>query len=83
MDKRPYFFYHDEPALYRIQLLGRLGQEWSSTFDEMRLEVGKTSRGQAVTTIRGAVTDQAALHGLLNQIRDLGMVLLLVERLED
>jgi hypothetical protein len=69
----------DQPAIYQIKLLGRLGQEWSTTLDNLELSVSEMENGIAITTLSGTVTDQAALHGLLNQIRDLGLVLLLVE----
>jgi len=69
----------DQPAVYRIQLLGRLGREWSSTFDHFDLWVDYTENGLPVTTLQGKVADQPALHGLLQQVRDLGMVLLRVE----
>jgi len=73
----------DQPAMYQIKLLGRLGQEWSSTFGNMDLQVNETENGQAITTISGTITDQAALYGILIEIRDLGMVLLRVECLND
>jgi len=72
----------DTPSSYQIKLLGRLGLEWSSSFDNLQLKVEKNENGQSITIISGAITDQAALHGLLNQIRDLGMDLLLVEWLK-
>ena len=71
--------YLDTPSFYQIKLLGRLGKEWSSTFDNLELKVEENENRQLITTITGKITDQAALHGLLNQIRDLGMDLLLVE----
>ena len=78
MKIQTYPIHYDHPAIYRIQLLGKLGPEWSTTFDNLDLEVDETQNGRVITTLRGPIPDQAALHGLLNQIRDLGMVLLLV-----
>jgi hypothetical protein len=49
----------------------------------MDLKVNETENGQAITTISGTITDQAALFGILIEIRDLGMVLLRVECLND
>jgi hypothetical protein len=61
---------------YEIRVKGVLGSGWSAWFDG--LEVTSDERGQ--TTIAGPVTDQAALHGLLAKIRDLGLELLVVRR---
>jgi hypothetical protein len=71
----------DQPALYQIKLQGRLGQEWATTFDNLDLQIEYTEDGFPVTILSGGVLDQAALHGLLQQIRDLGVVLLLVKYL--
>jgi hypothetical protein len=61
---------------YEIRVKGVLGSGWSVWFDG--LEVTSDERGQ--TTIAGPVTDQAALHGLLAKVRDLGLELLEVRR---
>jgi hypothetical protein len=61
---------------YEIRVKGVLGSGWSAWFDG--LQVTSDEHGQ--TTIAGPVTDQAALHGLLAKIRDLGLELLAVRR---
>jgi hypothetical protein len=61
-----------EPARYRVRVQGELEPRWSAWFEG--LEVTSDEAGQ--TTIAGLVTDQAALHGLLTKIRDLGLPLL-------
>jgi hypothetical protein len=61
---------------YEIRVKGVLDRGWSAWFDG--LQVTSDERGQ--TTIAGPVTDQAALHGLLAKIRDLGLELLVVRR---
>jgi glycyl-tRNA synthetase alpha subunit len=61
---------------YEIRVKGVLGSGWSAWFDG--LEVTSDEHGQ--TTIAGPIADQAALHGLLAKIRDLGMELLEVRR---
>jgi hypothetical protein len=61
---------------YDIRVNGVLGHGWSAWFDG--LQVTSDDRGQ--TTIAGPVTDQAALHGLLAKVRDLGLELLEVRR---
>jgi hypothetical protein len=83
MNPRHLGMHLDVPATYQIKLRGRLGMEWSTCFDNLEWSVDEADNGQAITTLCGKVTDQAALHGLLNRIRDLAMVLLLVEWLSD
>jgi hypothetical protein len=61
---------------YEIRVNGVLGSGWSAWFDG--LQVTSDDRGQ--TTIAGPIADQAALHGLLTRIRDLGLELLVVRR---
>jgi hypothetical protein len=61
---------------YEIRVRGVLDGGWSAWFDD--LQVTSDERGQ--TTIAGPVPDQAALHGLLAKIRDLGLELLVVRR---
>jgi hypothetical protein len=63
-------------AHYRIRLKGCLNQTWSDWFEGMTI----ASKG-AETILTGPLADQAALHGLLNRIRDLNLTLLSVERL--
>ena len=68
----------ETPEIYEIRVQGRLGPEWSDWFD------GLTAINQpgGKTLLRGAVPDQAALHGILIKIRDLGLPLLSVRRVE-
>lgn len=53
-----------------------LDQHWSAWFDGLQI----TSEPDGVTLIAGPVTDQAALHGLLAKVRDLGLPLISVHR---
>ncbi len=69
----------DQPATYQIKVQGRLSENWSKWFDGLALEAAETESGPTLTILTGQVADQAALHGLLNRIRDLGLPLLLVE----
>jgi hypothetical protein len=64
---------------YEIRVKGHLGPSWSETFDGLQLTL--TRDGETVLT--GAVTDQAALHGLLARIRDLNVTLISVIRVKD
>lgn len=68
----------DSPSIYAIRIKGRLDCQWSDWFGGftmMNLENDET-------VLTGPVTDQAALHGLLAKLRDLGLPILLVQRLE-
>ena len=65
------------PACYQIKVKGRLGDQWSDWFEGMTI-----ANEENVTTLTGEVVDQAALHGLLNRIRDIGLQLISVNRIE-
>lgn len=62
------------PARYEICVQGQLDPDWAEWFDGFTL----THRPDGVTLLTGPVADQAALHGLLNKIRHLGLILLSV-----
>lgn len=62
---------------YQIKIKGRLDPSWSVWFEDMALRFEKGE-----TVISGAVEDQAALHGLLAKVRDLGLTLIDVRRIE-
>jgi hypothetical protein len=61
---------------YEIRVRGALDSGWSAWFEGLRV----TSDQHGQTTIAGPVVDQAALHGLLVKVRDLGLELLEVRR---
>ncbi len=65
---------HDEAGLYEIRLKGHLDGMWIAWFEG--LTVTREDNGETLLT--GPVVDQAALHGLLRKVRDLGMPLLSV-----
>jgi hypothetical protein len=65
-----------ENQFYEIRIEGHLESSWSSWFDE--LQICRTPNG--ATILSGPLADQAALHGVLMKIRDLGLVLISVER---
>jgi hypothetical protein len=67
-----------EPARYELRVQGVLEPHWSAWFEGLRV----TSDQPGQTTIAGPVVDQAALHGLLAKVRDLGLPLLSVRRLD-
>jgi len=62
---------------YEICVRGHLGTRWAAWFDGMTL----TAEDDGTTAIRGPVVDQAALHGLLQKLRDLGITLLSLTQL--
>ena len=68
----------DGRAVYEIRVVGNLDLRWSDWFDGFSI----TPVGEGETLLIGTVADQAALHGLLHKIRDLGLPLLSVQRLE-
>jgi hypothetical protein len=69
---------HRSQEYYAIRIKGHLSPAWSEAFDGMKL----TKMRGGDTLIRGAVADQAALHGLLARIRDLNLTLISVARVK-
>jgi hypothetical protein len=67
-----------EPGRYEIRLRGRLDARWAAWFDGLSL----THEIDGTTRIRGPVVDQAALHGLLQKVRDLGLPLIAVMQVD-
>jgi hypothetical protein len=63
---------------YEIRVKGRLEPRWAAWFDGMTL----TTEAGGTTCIHGPVVDQAALHGLLAKLRDVGLPLLSVNHAE-
>ncbi|MFH5823388.1 hypothetical protein [Georgenia sp. AZ-5] len=69
---------HDQPAGYEIRVRGHLGSGWAAWFDGLRL----TGENDGTTVIRGPLADQAALHGVLQKVRDMGLPLLSVTEVD-
>ncbi len=69
---------HDESGLYEIRLKGHLDDRWGAWFGGLTL----TREDNGETLLTGPVVDQAALHGLLRKVRDLGMPLISVMRVQ-
>jgi hypothetical protein len=67
-----------EPVRYEIQIATVLDRTWSDWFDGLQVEWVSDNR----TRLVGPVADQAALHGVLNQIRDLGLDIISVTRVD-
>jgi len=67
-----------EAGQYEIRLRGRLEPRWAAWFDGLTL----THDRDGTTVVQGPVVDQAALHGLLQKVRDVGLPLVSVTRVE-
>jgi hypothetical protein len=68
----------NQPPVYQIRLQGQLGCEWTDWFEGLTI----TLEDNGETLLTGPVVDQALLHGLLRKVRDLGLPLLSVVRVE-
>ena len=69
---------HNEPGLYEIRIKGHLNDRWAGWFEGLTL----TRDANGETRLTGIVADQSVLHGLLKKVRDLGMPLVSVNRIE-
>ena len=64
--------------VYQIRINGHLEQQWKDWFEDMTI----STEGNGDTLLTGPVIDQAALHGLLKKVRDLGTPLISVQRIQ-
>jgi len=62
-------------AKYRIGIKGRVSRDWENWFSAVRIEVKEEKDGSSVTYLESPIIDQTALHGLLEKIRDLNLIL--------
>jgi hypothetical protein len=72
-DPNIHYDYH-EPGLYEIRVKGHLDSRWTTWFGGLTVSLEQSGN----TLLTGPVADQAALHGLLRKVRDLGMPLISV-----
>ena len=79
MDHLPEF---GKPAYYEFRVNGQLSQQAASWFEGTELSVDR-AHTPVQTIIRGHMPDQAALHGLISRIRDLGLTLVSVNKIEE
>jgi hypothetical protein len=68
----------NQPMVYQIRIKGHLGRQWTGWFGGLTI----TLEDNGDTLLTGPVLDQAALHGLLKKVRDLGMPLISVNRVK-
>ena len=68
----------EQPEVYQIRIAGHLSPHWADWFEGMAI----TLQNNGETLLSGPVIDQAALHGLLKKVRDLGLPLLSVNRVK-
>ena len=67
-----------QPTVYQIRIEGHLGHEWTDWFEGLAI----TLEDNGNTLLTGPVVDQSALYGLLKKVRDLGMPLFSINRIE-
>ena len=68
----------NQPVVYQIRIKGHLDSQWTDWFGGLTI----TLEENGDTLLTGPVVDQAALHGLLKKVRDLGMPLVSVNRVQ-
>lgn len=68
----------DAPVIYQIRLQGHLGHQWATWFEGLTVTLEKNGD----TLLTGTLADQAALYGVLRKVRDLGIPLLSLFRVE-
>lgn len=73
-DKQTYDEKHNQPQCYKIRIKGHLDERWAEWFEGLTI----TLEEDGDTLLTGPVVDQAALHGLLKIVRDLGLPLVSV-----
>lgn len=69
----------NQAAIYQIRLRGHLGRQWAGWFEGLTI----TLEENGDTLLTGTVVDQSALHGLLKKVRDIGMPLISVMRVQN
>ena len=77
-DKQTFDEEHNPDPCYQIRFKGHLDDRWAEWFDGLTI----TLEENGDTLLSGLVADQAALHGLLKKVRDLGMTLVSVNQVQ-
>jgi len=69
-------------GIYQIKVKGHLDERWCEWFEGLEISTIISEAGMPITTITGAIQDQAALHGVIAKIRDIHMPLISVIPIE-
>ena len=69
-------------ARYEIRVGSHLDQRWSDWFEGMEVTQAFNRSGSPITVLTGTIVDQAALHGILASVRDIGIPIISVNRIE-
>lgn len=67
-----------QPIIYQIRLKGHLDRQWAAWFEDLSITLDDNGE----TLLTGSVADQAALHGVLRRVRDLGLPLVSIVRVQ-
>jgi hypothetical protein len=68
----------NQPIIYQIRIMGHMDEQWTDWFGGLTITLEESGD----TLLTGPVPDQAALFGLLRRVRDLGMQLISINRVE-
>jgi hypothetical protein len=68
----------NQPTVYQMRIRGHLGRQWADQFEGLSISLEE----DGTTLLTGPVVDQAALHGILRRIRDLGITLIAVNSVD-
>lgn len=74
-----HLFRNDEPAVYRIEVVGSLDEDWSDRLGGMSITSSREADQVPIVTLSGRLLDQAALFGVLNALYDMHLPLHSVE----
>ncbi len=77
-DKQPFNNQQIKPQCYEIRLKGHLDDRWAEWFEGLTITLEENGN----TLLSGPLADQAAMHGILKKVRDLGLTLLSVNSVE-
>jgi hypothetical protein len=69
-------------ARYEIRVGGHLDQRWSDWFEGMEVTEAFDQSGAPITILTGIIVDQSALHGILAKVRDIGIPIFSINRIE-
>ena len=69
-------------ARYEIRVGGHLDQRWLDWFEGMEITQSFNQNGSPITVLTGTIVDQAALHGILAKVRDIGIPIFSINRIE-